>query len=354
MLSDSDRELLTGFLDGQLGPRERTAALRLLQQSSEARQMLRQMQEDSHALRGLPRQGLPADFAVRVMRVAAERGLRPGVAPKPLRPRLSVWARLAAAAAVLLAVGGGALLLLREQTPSEGLALVRPDLPLPPKDAPPPEPGLRLALRDLDRDAARARLTKELRKGPAYHLDLDSGDTARTVKHLEAAFRAGGVQLLVDPRAGAALARRDSGKRYVVYAENLRPEELAEMLRRLGREEKAVVRRNDLDHDSVLVNPLSAQDRKDLANLLGIAEAKLHLPRVPAIPLSEPPIHVPGKQQGKEPSATGKAPKAPARFAVVLPDEGGSSPVLQRFLASRRHHYTGTLQLYLVIHDARV
>src|SRR5690554_4220586 len=114
MLSDSDRELLTGFLDGQLGPRERTAALRLLQQSSEARQMLRRMQEDSHALRGLPRQGLPADFAVGVMRVAAERGLRPGVAPKPVRPRLSVWAKLAAAAAVLVAVGGGALLLLHE------------------------------------------------------------------------------------------------------------------------------------------------------------------------------------------------------------------------------------------------
>jgi hypothetical protein len=352
MLSDSDRELLTAFLDGQLGARERTAALRLLQRSSEARQMLLQFQEDSHALRELPRQSLPTDFSTRVLRVAAERGLRPGTARPPVRPRLPAWARLAVAAALLLAVGGGALLVLGGQDTPEGVAVGIPTVPLPPKDAPPPETGLRLALRDLDQEAARTRLTKELHPGSSYHLALDSGDTSRTVKQLEAAFRATGIQLLVDPRAGASLARREPGKRYVVYAENVRPVELAAMLRRLGREE-GLVRRNDLDHDSVLVNPMSAQDNTDLAHLLGIPEDRLRLPKL--VPLSEPPIHVPGKPKGKETADNGQAAKQPPRLAVVLPDEAGNpaaSAALRRFLASRRHHYASTLQVYLVVHDA--
>jgi hypothetical protein len=125
------------------------------------------------------------------------------------------------------------------------------------------------------------------------------------------------------------------------------------MLRHLGRKEQTapVVRRNDLDYDSILVNPMAAQHRTHVASLLGISEKQLKLPPE----LSDPPIHDPGKQQGKEPAGNGPGPKRMDRYAVILVSDGGNpaaSAEVTLFLRSRRHHYSGTVLVYLVIHDA--
>jgi hypothetical protein len=354
MLPDRQRELLTAFLDGQLSPRQHKAVLRLLHRSSEARDLLRQLQEDSHALRGLPRHSLPADFPFRVLRVAAERGLRPGMNRTPLQPRrVPAWAGLATAAAVLLTVGTGTFLYFGggESAP-EGVAVGKPNVPVPPRNAPPPETGVRLALNDLGQEAGRTLLAKELRRGTAHHLALDAGDPARTVKHLEAALRRNGIQLLADPAVTASLARRQPGKGYLVYVENVRPEELAVVLRHAT----PAAAHGSLDQDSMLINLMSEHDRTHLARLLGIPVGQLQLPKAPAIPLHEPPIFVPEKHSGKEPAnATPPQPKGPDRLAVVLAYDGNNSAPsaeVRRFLAARRHHYTGTLQVYLVVHDA--
>jgi hypothetical protein len=339
MLSDHERELLTAFLDGQLGARQHKAALRLLHRSSEARELLRQLQEDAHALRGLPRQTLPADFAAQVMRVAAERGLRPGGSRPVPRPQgIPTWAGLAAAAAVLLAVTAGSYLYFSgTQTPPEGVRLARPErVPLP------AEVGYRFALRDLDKEGLGSRLEQEFRRDPGWHLAVASANPARTVERLETALRKQGVQLHIDPRARASLKKKQPKTTYVVYAENLRPEELTAILHLVGH----------TDAGSALLNPMSGQDRDRLAKMLGVPVARLEPLKGPPIPLRDPPILVPDGSQGKGDKKAGPAPKEVGGFAVVLAQDGAGNPnALRQFLNSRRTYRPGTVQVYFVLHD---
>jgi hypothetical protein len=106
MLPDRYRELLTAYVDGELSPRQRRHAERLLRQSDEARALLRRLQEDARALRELPPVRPPADLTEAVLRGIAERRLGPArrraSRPVPMYPE---WAGLAAAAAVLLVLG---------------------------------------------------------------------------------------------------------------------------------------------------------------------------------------------------------------------------------------------------------
>ena len=113
MLSETCRELLAAYVDGELNTRQQDAVRRLLHGSAEAREMLRRMQGDAAALRQLPRQRLDRDLSGPVMRMIAERGLRPESQRHRLearRPNLSAWAGFSAAAAALLLVALGSYL----------------------------------------------------------------------------------------------------------------------------------------------------------------------------------------------------------------------------------------------------
>src|SRR5947207_5924412 len=68
MLPEPLRLLISSFAMGDVTPRQRTAALRLLRHSSEARKLLRELNLNSRQLSNLPRQALPSDFANRVIR----------------------------------------------------------------------------------------------------------------------------------------------------------------------------------------------------------------------------------------------------------------------------------------------
>src|SRR5207249_5901759 len=143
------------------------------------------------------------------------------------------------------------------------------------------------------------------------------------------------------PRARASLKKKLPGTTYVVYAENLRPEELTAILHQVGH----------TDAGSALLNPMSGQDRDRLAKMLGVPVARLEPLKGPAIALREPPIHDPGGPQGKEDRKAGPAPKEAGGFAVVLAQGGAGNPAeVRRFLNSRRTYRPGTVQVYLVLH----
>src|SRR6516225_2976184 len=114
MLSDRMRQLLTAYVDGELPPRHREAATRLLEQSAEARAFLKHLEADSAALRRLPRQQLQPEFAEKVLRAITDSGSHTASSPKVARLRKTsvypVWIGLASAAAVLFVVGIGSAL----------------------------------------------------------------------------------------------------------------------------------------------------------------------------------------------------------------------------------------------------
>lgn len=110
MLPDSDAQLLTAYVDGEVSARQRKAVVRLLRRSGAARALLHRLREDARALGQLSRPQLAADFSDRVLQAISQRGLRP---PRPVaRPAAVVplWKVLSAAAAILVAVGASSFL----------------------------------------------------------------------------------------------------------------------------------------------------------------------------------------------------------------------------------------------------
>src|SRR5579871_5943732 len=101
MISDRVKRLLAGAIDGDLNRRQRRAFEQALEQSPEALELYRGMQEDARRLRLMPRAKLPDDFAARVLEKIE-------LKPAPVQPTivrkspqfLPMWANLAAAAAI--------------------------------------------------------------------------------------------------------------------------------------------------------------------------------------------------------------------------------------------------------------
>jgi hypothetical protein len=123
MLTNEVQQLLVAYVDGELSARQHEAASRLLQKSAEARDFVRQLEEDAGALRRLPRRQLGAEFPHRILDAIGERRrgevrnewadiarqqapLTAHQSPLTSRRRYLAWA---VAAAVLMLLGGGTL-----------------------------------------------------------------------------------------------------------------------------------------------------------------------------------------------------------------------------------------------------
>ncbi len=107
MLPDRYCQLLTAFVDGQLGKRQRKLVARLLRKSPEARLLLQQLQDNAHQLKTLPVQTLGPDFPSEVL--SAIKKMQPATVPlQRTFPRrgFPTWLSVAAAAAVLAMVTG--------------------------------------------------------------------------------------------------------------------------------------------------------------------------------------------------------------------------------------------------------
>ena len=91
--------------------------LRLLNQSAEARSLLRQLQHHSQLLKQLPTKTLPADFSDTIVdtlkKTATTPALPQDAKPTPIRPGPRIAIHLAWAAGLLLAIGTGLFFFLR-------------------------------------------------------------------------------------------------------------------------------------------------------------------------------------------------------------------------------------------------
>lgn len=106
MLSDQDRLLLTGSVDGELSAQEQLHVQKLLKESPEARKLLKELQEDSQSIRNLPRLSIPIDLVKSVTQGIRKSGWKPRVQnQKDSRKKTSVSRAIAMAALVLVSLG---------------------------------------------------------------------------------------------------------------------------------------------------------------------------------------------------------------------------------------------------------
>jgi hypothetical protein len=394
MLSDRHYQLLTAYVDGELPAHQREAVERLVEQSPEARSILEKLQSDSTSLRRLPIRQAPETLAEVVMETLSDDTSRPLAQPAqparalPAPSAIPVWLALPAAACVLLLVSLGTFLffaVLLGDKPEQPQADNR--IAPPPKvaDNPPPKDEVKPVVRELDPllgdlcagaaekfgevvdaketyvslavgqldDApARERLSKALKKDPGVHLDLPVASNAKAVDRLKEAFKKTGITMLVDTMAQGKLANNKKptkGLSFVVYAENLKPEELTQVLRLVGKAELAA-RRRGRTIDFVAVKGMTSNDRNDLAQLLHVkietlepGKGSLWTPLIPVDP-KDPKIPMG---------------KPPERFALVLAkgqglDGKNQSKEIAQFLAARQELDPRMLQVVLTVHEAGI
>jgi hypothetical protein len=228
--------------------------------------------------------------------------------------------------------------------------------------------ALTLGMRDLDQEKVKQHLRKELQRESAYRLELFCLANGKALDRLQAAFKAHGVRLVIDPEVHA-LKNRKVRTDYALYTEGLTADDLARVLERLGKEDKQAEarRRGDGQFDKVLVFPLTPASRKELTSLLGVDP--LVAPARPQTPLGVD-IHKPIASgtaaqvsqalegQGPPRPEPGKpaAVRAPERLAVVLhynPTRSRPTPSreLKQFLDSRKDRPSAAVPTFLVLRN---
>jgi hypothetical protein len=375
MLPDRDLQLLTAFVDGELSSRQREAALRLVQQSAEARQIVKELQEHARQLQQLPARKLEPEFAESVTGLLGHQPVaKPATRRVMVRRRWPVWSRYAVAASVLAVLAGGLTWLLNQHPftpdPGPGPIAKKPNTLEPKsradhdslvagivegvagefaKPLPPERPGNKLAFDDLAR-TQHHQLVEGMSNKRAVHLDVVVSNHRQAVQRLETVLQNKGIKVVVDPHAEARLTRNQPKSQYVIYAENIRPDELSAMLYELGTDERA---RRSIE--ALTVSSVTDNDQKRLCELLGIPREELQAPSVKQDPFQKF-IPKEGKQAPSEPARSPIAPTlgGEARVAMVLANEtpsGELSSQVRYFLSQRRQLQPGALQVIVVVHQ---
>jgi anti-sigma factor RsiW len=242
-------------------------------------------------------------------------------------------------------------------------------LPVPEKEMFQPQ-GIDVALPVIFQFAALdgVKLRDELRKDSGFRLEVPCHESSRAFDRLQAAFKAHGVGLLIDQVAQSRLKQAKLQTNFVLYAEDLLPEELAGILQHVGKEDRKAEARHR-QFDGLVVSRMSKDDRKELSTLLGIDPRQVQAPRSgaplgldPKKPLAEmtadqvaQALAGHGSTSSSEPGKS--AAKAAEHLAVVLPynpvrPRPGSAEV-KRFLDSRKPPRTGTVQVLLVLRETK-
>jgi hypothetical protein len=185
---------------------------------------------------------------------------------------------------------------------------------------------------------------------------------AKGLARLQAAFQAHGVRLVIDKDAQTCLARRTKTS-YVLYVEDVTGEELAAILRDVGRADKKAEARREAQFDRIIVNALSPADYKELSTLLSIDVKQLQSPPKmdPRRPISDKTagdVMRVLEGQGPQRPVQGKpAAKGPERVALVLASNlvrpRSASREIRLFLDGRKERRPGTVQLVLVLRETK-
>jgi hypothetical protein len=335
-LSDRHLQLLTAFVDGEMTNRQRKAVVRLLHRSSEARSILRDLQENAHRLKELPRHPLDPQFAAEVVKAIQQGSLKSALATR--RRPLPRWLKFVAAAACILLLAG--LIYVANRPEETG-----------PDNRPLAAPGgaLRLAFKDIMQDGKRQLLAKQLKGQQALYLDITVKSNSQAVGRLTGVLRQAGIHTMTDGRVRYQLEKEQGQAQYLVYAENLKPEDVQDILRRLAAEDS----KRKSTFESLAVSAMSGEHRQNLSSLLGVDAAAFQQPsKAEEAKLFEDRFIEAPTGKGKRDEMPPSLYTPPERFAVVLTNtsgEGSLSQEIKSFLALRKAQRPGTVQIIMVI-----
>jgi hypothetical protein len=188
-------------------------------------------------------------------------------------------------------------------------------------------------LNNLEQAPGREKLAGELKKDRAFRLELPCTDGTRAFGRLQAVLQAQHTALLTDPVAQDRLGKPRLKTSFVIYAEDLTPEELTGLLREIGRQDREAAVRPPADRrfsGDLIVTRLSALDHKQLTELVGVDPTRVAAPAT-----ARPPEH-----------------SVLALAFSPLRSRPGSAEI-KRFLASRTPARSGTVSILLVLRDTR-
>jgi hypothetical protein len=376
MLSEEQELLLTAFVDGDVTREERESVECLLRNSSEARGVLRTLQENAHRLKKLSKSHLGQRFTSQVLASLPAQpngshfvepvnlttdGDEPLVTKPRLRRGVPSWVIGAMAAAVILVVIGIGASLVHDTAPNRQLLPRDPVVPQIAKKAPKtatpqqvetvdpgieammmkssqsfarkqdetpkaPVPGapqpVKVAFADLKHTHHYEYLARELKSQQSVRLDVNVKNDGRTLNRLIETFHKQGIHLTVTPPAQASFKHNQP---ILVYAENVGPDKLAQALRELSNDDIQGNKRTPTTYERLQMTNGSPKDVVEVARGLGLSLEQLKLPETPGSP-----DHAEGVVFGGQPGP-------------IVPRE------VHEFLAARRGAMPGTLQIFVQI-----
>lgn len=219
-----------------------------------------------------------------------------------------------------------------------------------------------LQVKELEREAGRNQLIAELRKDVNFRLELPCPNGTKAFERVQAAAKAKDLGLVIEKSAQGRLKLSTLKTNYVVYIENITPEELAHFVHQIGVEDKKKGNGKPADHaiDRLVLTHMTAQHHKELTTLIGLdptesaPKDKGPIGADPHKPLSDLTAQQVGKAlagQGGTPRA--EAGKASHLVALVLaynpvrPHPGSAE--IKRFLENRKPTKPGTIRILLVL-----
>lgn len=416
MLPEPLRLLMVAYATGDLSPRSRRAAERLLKHSPEARELLAGLQSDAELLGCLPVHSAPTDLKDRILRrIPGAAPVEPPVLTRPSRWPLVISTFVAASVVLSVTVVAWSMLTItRPRLPSEPLA-VRQDPPSehgdspafgpnrneaeprttvaaapptvstplphpaaspqtaksdptpatgselasPPRDLPEPEPLVLSRLPELfaalslTDKAVNEKLVSELAGGDAHRIDLFCRDGGKALDRLHAAMKQLGVRTLSDAVVVEMQKKRIRGT-YVVYTGDLNAAEWGKVLQLVSAADRKAEEKKPGDgvFEQLVLVPLGPSDQKELQSFMG------HDPLQSSTKLIEhdPKRPIADDTADEVARSIGKAAASKnARLSIAMAPVRTSpahSSEIRQFLDSRRPHVPGNVSVMFVIRVA--
>ena len=125
-----------------------------------------------------------------------------------------------------------------------------------------------LGLGELEKEAEQKKLAEALRKEKAYRVELPCQNGTKALQKLQAVWKAQHANLVIESISQARLKKPELKTSYILYINNIMPDELTELLRQAGIDDRKA-RVPEQQFTAVVVRGMTKQDHKELTDLLG-------------------------------------------------------------------------------------